>query len=243
MAYEGILANALITAIASGCFLYVAAEVRRRRVRADSRSLAALLLFGILGVHLAGAALRQVVAFVGAGDPAVLRVEAAIFYVVVIPATLSIVPLAYMATWALTGRMAVTRAVTAFFLLVCAIAIGSVYVDGITGPDLSFWASEWAIGNPVAKACLGLVTLTAFAAGAILIRAGRTLPNDAARRARLIGWSCIIYYAAFVGDALGGPGVWLLAERTVMAVAALIGYRAYFGAATDARADASPSGD
>lgn len=234
MANEGILANALITALAAFGFLYVAIEVRRRRVPAERRAFAAVLFFGILGVHLAGAALRQVVAFVGGGDPVILRVEVAIFYVVVIPATLSIVPLAYMAAWALTGREGFARMVMAFFLALCAAAIGSVYVDGIVGPHVSFWASEWAIGNPVAKVCLGIVTLTAFAAGAILIRAGRGQRTDAGRRARLLGWACIIYYAAFVGDALGEPGIWLLVERTLMAVAALIGYRAYFTKSADA---------
>jgi hypothetical protein len=65
--------------------------------------------------------------------------------------------------------------------------------------------------------------------------------GEAGRRARLIGWACIIYYAAFVGDALGEPGLWLLAERIVMAAAALVGYKAYFhrGLTTEGRQSVS----
>lgn len=228
MAYEGVLANAAVTAIASAGFLYVAAETRRRRVPREKRAMVSVLFFGIVGVHLAGAALRQVVAFVGAGDPAFVRAEWILFHVVVIPATLSIVPLAYIAAWALTGREVVARAATAALLLVSCVGIASVYVDGIVGPDLSFWASEWAIGSRSAKIGLGIITLTAFVAGAVLLRAGRGPPSEAGRRARLLGWSCIIYYAAFVGDALGEPGLWLLIERVAMAVAAFVGYQACF---------------
>jgi hypothetical protein len=228
MVNEGIIANALVTALASAGFLYVAAEIRRRRVATEKRALAAVLLFGIIGVHLAGASLRQLVAFAGAGDPVVQRAEEIIFFIVVVPATLSIVPLAYMATWALTGRELLTRIVTAGFLALSAVGIAAVFADGITGPDLSFWASEWTIDSPLAKPILGIITLTAFAGGAILLRAGHGVTSDAGRRARLVGWACIIYYAAFVGDALGEPGVWLLVERTVMAAAAFVGYQAYF---------------
>lgn len=180
-------------------------------------------------MHLAGAALRQVVAYAATSNPALQAVEEAVFYVVVVPATLSIVPLGYIAAWALTGRERLTQAVAGTLLIVCALGIGAVFIEGIVGPDVSYWASEWAIESRVARAALGVITLTAFAAGAILLRGGRGAPSDAGRRAKLIGWSCIIYYAAFLGDALGEPGIMLLIERIVMLVAATIGYRAYFG--------------
>jgi hypothetical protein len=229
MAYEGMLANAAVTAFASGLFLDLAFEVRRRRVRVEPRALAAAILFGVIGLHLALAALRQVVAFASAGSPAIARLEAPLFFATVIPAALTIVPLAYMATWALTGQERASRLVTGAFLTAATVGTILVFQQGIEGPSVSFWASEWTIVSLPARVMILLVmTIPAFAASAVLMRAGRGRLDAASRRARLVGWSCLVYYAAFTFDALGEPGVWLLVERTAMAIAAIIGWRAYF---------------
>ena len=228
MAYEGMLANAAVTAFASACFLYVSFVIRRRRVPVEPRALAAALLFGIIGVHLTLAASRQLVAYGAGGSPAFARLEAPIFYATVLPAALAIVPLSYIAAWALSGREAAARATAGAFIGVIAVGIALVFQGGIEGPDRSYWASEWTIRSLAARVMiLVFITLPAFGAGAILLRAGRT-GGEAGRRARLVGWACLIYYAAFTFDALGEPGIWLLAERIAMAVAAIIGFRAYF---------------
>lgn len=228
MAYEGMLVNAGVTTFASACFLYVGFAVRRRRAPAGARSTAAMILFVTIGIHLAFAALRQLVAFVGVDSPAIARFEVPIFYASVIPAGLTIVPLAYIATWALTGREQVSRIVTGAFLAAVATGMMFVFREGIEGPLLSFWASEWTIVSLTARIMIILVmTIPAFIAAAILLHAGAARLNAPARRARLVGWACLLYYAAFTFDALGEPGIWLLVERLAMAVAAVIGWRAY----------------
>lgn len=93
MANEGILANATITAFAAAAYLYLAFEVRRRRrATQDGRTLAGLLFFAIVGVHLLLAAARQLVAYVGQADPAIARLEEPIFYVAAAPAAFATCP-------------------------------------------------------------------------------------------------------------------------------------------------------
>lgn len=231
MVNEGTIANALVTALAAGAFLFVAREVRRRRLPVDRRALASVLLFGIIAAHLALAALRQVVAYIGAqGGPDLVALEAGIFYVTVLPAAFVVVPLGYMAGYALTGKEESARAAAAFFVLVITFGYGLVVLDGITGPARGYWGSEFVINSLVARGMiLAFLTIPAFVAATILIRAGRG-EGASARRARIIGIACLVYYTAFTLDALGVEAAWLLPERIAMAGAAFLGYRAYFGA-------------
>lgn len=234
MAYEGLLANAAITGAAAGGYLYLALELRRRHADSARRTVPAMLLFGIIGVHLSFAAMRQTVAFLSHTDPSLAPIEAPLFYAAAIPAALAIVPLSFMATYALTGKTALARYVMAAFSAIVAVGFFFIAKDGITGPLHSFWGSEFTINSLVAKAMVFLfMTLPAFGAGVVLIHAGRRGSDAASRRARLVGWAMILYYGAFTLDAIGLEGAWLLAERSAMAVAALIGYRAYFAHAPE----------
>ena len=139
-----------------------------------------------------------------------------------------------MAAYALSGRDGIALNVTAIFLALASLGMFFVGYEGIEGPLVGYWGTEWNIVSGAAKGLLFVFMLTALVAGGVLIHASRRAQGEAARRVRLVGITILVYYGAFTFDALGEPNVWLLLERIVMAGAALIGYRAYFPPAAPA---------
>lgn len=235
MANEGIVINAGVTLFAGACYLTVAAIVHRRRGREAGRVPSAALYFLIVGACLTLAGLRQATAWAGQYSPTLAPVDYWIYLAVVPPAALTIVPLSHLTAFAAWGKPRVANLVAGFFTVVCGVGITLAYAGGFTGPEISYWGSEWRINSAAAKVMLVLfITLPAVAASVLLAYTGSKMRGAPGRKLRLIGWACLIYYAAFTLDALGLDGVPLILARLTTAGAALLGYLAYAGASEEA---------
>lgn len=228
MAYEGVIVNAGVTAFAGACYAVVAAAVHRRKATREPRARATVAFFAIVSAYLLLAALRQAVAYAGLANPALVPYERALFLAVTVPAALAILPLVYLTTYVLTGRSRAADAVLGAFSVVCVVGLAFVFGGGIQGPDVTYWGSDWRIESAVAKVMLLVfVTLPAIAASVLLVYEGSKSESRNSRRVRLVGVSCLIYYAAFTADALGLEGVAFIVVRLATAGAALLGYAAY----------------
>lgn len=228
MVYEGALVDAAVTTFAGACFVYVASEVYRRNVARDAFALGLVLFYFGVGVSFLLAGLRQGAFFVSGAFPPAAAADRALFGMLILPGAFSIVPLVHLAAYVRTGRAQVAAVFAAAFALLALVGAGSVFADGIVGPVLGFWGSEWTIASPLARDLLLVGVAAAFVSGAILVHAGH---GEGGRRVRLVGWSCIIVYAALALDNLSvghGP---VLTFRLLAATAALLAYRAYFPSA------------
>jgi len=242
VAYEGILLNAAATGLAALCYLFVGVRVARAKTRAGhSRSAAAFFL--VVGTFLLLAASRQVAAYLSLSTGLSTDVDRALFLVLLVPAALAIVPLAHLAATLFWGRPALAAWVALVFAVVATVGVAFAYLEGVTGPVVSPWGTEWLIASIVTKVLLIVaLTIPGVVAGVALFVIGRRTGQAAGRRARLVGASCAVYYVVFTIDALGLDGLGLLAARLATAGTAIAAYIAYFPRA-DARSGALAAGD
>lgn len=238
MAFEGILANAAVTAVAGFAHLVVAGAILDRKTGGERRALVVVCFYALVGVHLLLASLRQAVSFMSIEWPHLAPLEAAVFYVSAVPAALAVLPLVYIGTFATSGDEQASRVVTGALATIISLGVFLLMWGGIEGPVMSEWGSEWIITSFGARAMLFLfVTLPMLLASALLIRVSRQLDGEARRRVGLAGLSFLVYSFAFTLDALGLTGVALLAARIVMGSAAMLGYAAYFRTESSAPVD------
>lgn len=228
MAFEGIVINAVVTAFAAACYLYAGVAVHRRNSRHSRRIGASAAFFLVAGAYLALAALRQAAAYAGTLDPAYARLDYLVYHVVAVPAAFAIVPLAYLTAYAVWGRARLAVGVAAFFAFAASVGLGFVYAEGITGPEMGYWGSDWSINSTTAKIMIVLfTTLPAVFASIVLVYSGSKMEGPAGKRLRLVGTSFLIYYVAFTVDAYGLEGLPFIGVRLVTAGAAILGYVAY----------------
>ena len=234
MASTGILLNVAATGIAAACFAAVGASMARRKTR-EGHSLAGPLFFGTTALFLALAAARQVAAY--AGNEAL---DLLLFQALLVPAGLAIVPLVHLATELVSGRRRLADAVALLFAGAALVGLVAAYVEGFSGPRVSPWGTEWTIHSALAKGLLILIlTVPGIAIGGLLYYTGRRTDGEAARRARLLGVSCAVYYLVFTFDAFGLDGVPLLLARLATAATAVLAYAASLPGGFGRRAGAS----
>jgi hypothetical protein len=227
----GVLANAVTTGLAALAYGAAAVAAQRRQRRLGHSTSAAPLLFLVIAVYLALAAARQAAAWQGADGW-----DRRLYYAVIVPAALVIVPHVHLVTLVKWGQRRRSLLVAAAFLLVVAVGIVFAYTGGIEGPVESEYGTDWTMNSGVTKAVLvGAIMLPGLAGSVALVWMARNLDERDRRRVSYIGLSCLLYFFVFTLDALGLSGLPLLFARLVTAatgIVALLAYRPVGGEAT-----------
>jgi hypothetical protein len=223
----GILANAVTTAIAASAYGTAAVAARRRQRRLGAAS-ALPLLFSVVALYLLVASLRQFAAWQSTDHPSWVDVDRALYYVVVVPAALAIVPHMQVVSLVAWGKPRLAALVALVFLAVAATGIAFVYVEGIHGPETSEYGTDWTINSPVTKlVLLGGIMLPGLVGSAALITMAGGLDAAGKRRVSLVGWSMAAYFAVFTLDAFGLTGLSLLGARLATAGTGALAWWAY----------------
>lgn len=229
MAAEGALATAGASYVA--CLAFALAAYGTHPSRTGRRTHAVCLFFAVTAMFWVLSATRQVFAYLAAnGDPVWSMADKVFFLVLIVPAGASVLPLIHVATtllWDDRARSAWWVMVFGFLII---LGLSATYGGGISGPQTSYWGSEWALESPLAKAfLLGVVTLPALVCSVLILVVGRGLRGPRRRHMRLVGWAFLVYFVVFTTDALAIPGIVLALERLVAAAAALVVFVAYRG--------------
>lgn len=224
----GALANVGITGVAAACYAAaaVAAQARRRRVAGAEG--AGPFLFGTIAVYLGLAALRQVAAFYSVTEPDFEDVDRGLYYLVIVPAALVIVPHVYLVSSLLWHRPGLSQKLAAGFLLVVLVGLIFGYIGGVDGPFRSDYGTDWSLRSPVTKILLVVaIMLPGLLGAAALIWVARGFGEADQRRFRLVGISALAYFLVFTLDAFGLAGIPLLSARLAMAGTGLLAWWAY----------------
>jgi hypothetical protein len=223
----GILANAAATGIAAVAYAgaALAAQQRRRRV---GQATAVPALFATIAAYLAIAALRQVAAWLSAEDASWVAVDRALYLAVIVPAAFVIVPHVHVVSLVRWGRPRRSRVLAVAFFAVVVVGLVFAYLGGLDGPIRSDYGTDWSMRSPVTKVLLVLaIMLPGLVGSAGLVLMARRLDGESRRRVRLIGWSCLAYFAVFTLDAFGLAGIPLLAARLTTAGTGVLAWMAY----------------
>jgi hypothetical protein len=224
----GTLATAAVTALAAAAYAAAAIAAQGRQWRLGRPASAAPWLFGTITFYLAVAAMRQVAAWLSEDDAAWVNVDRFLFFVVIVPAAVVIVPHVHLVSNVAWGRQRLSRNLAAGFLAVVLVALGFAYGGGVEGPVTSPYGTDWILRSPVTKALLLLVImLPGLIGSAALVWMARRLDVEGRRRVALIGWSCLAYFLVFTLDAFGLAGLPLLAARLATAGTGLLAWLAY----------------
>lgn len=225
MAGEGALITAVVTLAASGAFLWTAWAARRYH---GSAGRAVVTFFAIAALFLALAGARQVFAYLSRGDGAWVSWDRSTFYLLVVPAAYNVLPLVHLSATAWGWSVRLRRSLVLLFALAATTGLAFVYLDGLEGPKVSDWGTEWSIVSPVSSALVFLVlTLPALAFSLSLLLAARRLQGMDRRRLARVGTACLVYYIVFTTDAFAAPGPALLLERLVTAATGVVAASAY----------------
>lgn len=222
--YDGVLLNGAVSVAGGAAFLML---VPRQLARDEGRTgEARALFFALVGMHLALAGFRQLVAF-GALAPteiaARLPVDAVtldrtLFLVTTTAGAFTVAPLAFLACETRAPRWSLRVG-----FLVCALtALGLALflVSDLRGPIPSRWGSEWETESILVRGILGAaVAIPAFLSVAALFFA----PGGATRT---FAFAALLYYAAIVPDAMGLTGVAFIVARIVAAGSSLVAWEA-----------------
>jgi hypothetical protein len=225
----GILANALATGLAAVAYGAAAFAAQRRQARLGRGTGSAPALFDIIAVYLAIAALRQVAAWLSQKDPALVEADRILYLVVLVPAAVVIVPHVHLVSLVVWGRRPLARTLALAFLAVVAVGLAFAYAGGIDGPTTSAYGTDWSMRSVVTQVILVAAIMLPGLVGsaALVVLARRMQDADDRRRVRLIGWSCLVYFAVFTADAFGLAGIPLLAARLATAGTGLLAWLAY----------------
>lgn len=223
---EGILLNAVASALAGLCFLDVALRAARDG-SGGPRAVPAFL--ALAGAHLLLAGARQGVAYVGLLDGGAPGQDLALFYAASVAGTLPLLPLAHLAVREATGRAWAARSAVALLGTLAAFGLARLAAVGPVGPEVGFWGSEWRIEDDVLDAMLlGGLAAPALAACVALAVVARRREVTQARRARLVAASAALYFLALVPDAFGVGGAGFVVVRALAGASAMLAYHAYF---------------
>lgn len=237
----GILANAAATGIAAAAYGAAALAAQRRQWRLGHSTSAAPLLFATITFYLAVAAMRQVAAWLSAGDAAWVGVDRFLFFIVIVPAAVVIAPHVHLVSLVAWGRPALSRGLSIGFLGVVLVGVAFAYIEGIDGPVTSDYGTDWTLRSAVTRVVLLVAIMVPGLVGsAALVWMARRLDAEGRRRVGFIGWSCLVYFLVFTADAFGLAGIPLLAARLATAGTGILAWRAY-GPRKDQESTFSPA--
>lgn len=224
----GIWANAVTTGLAAIAYSAAAGSSYARQRRRALPLGAAPLLFATIALYLALAAARQVAAALSVNDPSYVDVDRGIYYAVVIPAALVIVPHMHLVSFVHWGDVRRSRLVAAMFLAVVAIGIAFGYLGGVEGPVASDFGTDWSLRSPVTKVLLvAAIMLPGIAGSGLLLVTARRLGERDRRRVARTGWATLAYFLVFTLDAFGLSGIPLLLARLLTAATGVLAWSAY----------------
>lgn len=222
---EGVLLNATISLTGGVAYLVLA-----MRSDPSGRERARWLFTTFVGIHLALAGTRQLVAYASMSDAAVVDLvpidlfaaDLALFRVTTVVGALTVVPFAYAACHLVAPRWA--GIVTLFLAGLAASGLALFFVADVSGPHLSQWGSDWDVEGTLTRALLILeIGLPAGAATWIHLRAR----GEDAHRERALGTAALIYYIAIIPDALGMTGVAFIVARLAAAGSVVFAWEAF----------------
>ncbi len=225
MAGAGALVTAAVTLVASGAFGWAAWMTRRHR-GAAGRAVVSFFVIATLFLALAGT--RQVFAYLSTRSDTWIEWDRNTFYLLVVPAAYNTLPLVHLTSLAYGWPARLRRALVLFFALAATAGLAFVYRDGLEGPKVSEWGTEWSIVSPVSGILILLVlTLPAVVFSLLLLRASRRLAGLDRKRLARVSVAFLAYYLVFTADAFAAPGPALLAERLVTAATGVVAASAY----------------
>jgi hypothetical protein len=213
--------NAAATGIAALAYAGAARSALRR-----GRRRAVPTLFGLIAVFLVLASLRQVAAALSE-DPWFAEADRQLFFLLLVPAATTILPLVHLLGSILSDDPRVPRLATGVAALPIAVGLYFAFAEGVHGPIVSWYGTDWELVSPVTKAILvGVILLPATVGSAWLIRLARE-PAVPSRRILLVGVSSLVFFVLFVLDALTLPGPLLILARLGTAAAGVVAWVAY----------------
>lgn len=222
---EGVLLNATISLTGGAAYLILA-----MRCDPSGQERARWLFTTFVGIHLALAGARQLVAFASMSDaPVVARIpldlvaaDLALFRVTTVVGALTVVPFAYAACQLVAPRSA--RVVTLFLAALAASGLALFFLADVSGPHLSQWGSDWGVEGALTRAILVVeLGLPAGVATLVHLRAR----GEHAHRERALGTAALIYYLAILPDALGMTGVAFIVARLAAAGSVVFAWDAF----------------